>query len=338
MTREGFPLPRRRRRIVVAGSLVLASVLLLAPLLGSTRLDLGKVWQAPLDWSRNPAAAVFFVARLPRVILAGLVGGGLALCGVVFQALLRNPLASPYTLGVTSGAALGAFLGMRFGGGLGPFLLPACALAGALSTTLAAFLLAVRGGRMPPMVLLLAGVVLNYSVGAVILLVQYFADATETARMVRWMMGDVGGVPYLVLALLALGIVPGVLVLLRQGLALNLLSLGEEDAEAHGVQAGRAVLTCLLCSAWITGLLVAVSGPIGFVGIIVPHAVRLVAGVDNRIVLPAAVLVGATFLILCDTLARTLLSPVELPVGVLTASLGGPFFLGLLLRQRTEVA
>jgi iron complex transport system permease protein len=338
MREERTPLPRARRRIVLAAGVALLVVLLVSPLLGSTRLDVIGIWRAPLDWSRNPAAAVFFVARLPRVLLAALAGAGLAICGVVFQALLRNPLASPYTLGVTSGAALGAFIGMRFGPGAGSLLLPLCALTGALLATLAAFLLAMRGGRMPPMVLLLAGVVLNYSVGAVILLLQYFADATETARMVRWMMGDVGGVPYTVLALLAAGLLPGGMLLLRQGRALNLLSLGEEEALAQGIPAGRVTLLCLLVAAWITGLLVAVTGPIGFVGIIVPHAVRLVSGADNRIVLPAALLVGATFLILCDTLARTVLSPVELPVGVLTASLGGPFFLALLVRQRRELA
>ncbi|MFW6198730.1 MAG: FecCD family ABC transporter permease [Acidobacteriota bacterium] len=332
-------LPRRRHaRVVGAAASLLLLALLLAPAVGSTSLDLTRVWADPWSWNTNPDAAVFFVARLPRVLLAALVGAILAQAGAVFQSLLRNPLATPYTIGVSAGATLGAFVGMRLAppGLGGELLVPASALAGAFVTTLAVFGLAVRGGRVPTTVLLLAGVTLNYTFGAVIMLMQYFADHTETARMVRWMMGDLEGGTYRLLALVLAGAAPALWALSRRGLVFNLLSLGEEEAEIHGVDSRRAILGSLLAAAWITGLAVSVAGPVGFVGIIVPHALRLLGGADYRILLPAAVLGGAGFMILCDTLSRTLLAPLELPVGVLTASLGGPFFLYLLLARRAR--
>lgn len=334
--RGSVELPRRRflRLIAVSAALLLAA-LLIGPLFGSTELEIGRVVRDPWAWEDNPSAAIFFIARLPRVLLGALVGAGLAIAGVVFQALLRNPLASPYTLGVTAGATVGAFLGMRWAPpGLGGELLtPAAALGGAVATTVALFALSVRRRKVPTTVLLLAGVTLNYTFGALILLLQYFSDYAETARMVRWMMGDLEGVTYRLLLLLLLGLAPAAVYLTRQGLTLNLLSLGQQEAEVHGVDAGAATLRSLLVAAWITGLAVSVSGPIGFIGIIVPHALRLLGGSDHRILLPAAILAGGGFLVLCDALARTLIAPMELPVGVLTASLGGPFFLVLLLRR-----
>jgi iron complex transport system permease protein len=184
------------------------------------------------------------------------------------------------------------------------------------------------------MVLLLAGVSLNYTIGAGVLLLQYFADYTETARMVRWMMGDLEVGSYRLLALVVLGSLPGWFLLARSGRALNLMSLGPDEARAQGVDAARQMRHGLLWASWITGLAVSVAGPIGFVGIIVPHAVRLLGGADARVVLPAALLGGGAFLVVCDALSRTLMAPIELPIGILTACLGGPFFLALLLRRR----
>jgi iron complex transport system permease protein len=329
----------RHARVVGAAATLLLVAALVAPSIGSTDIDVRQVFHRPWDWENNPAAAVFFVARLPRVILAGLVGAGLSLCGVVYQALLRNPLASPYTLGISAGATLGAFIGFRFlpTGIGGELLLPAASLAGALLTTGAVFSLAFRKRRTPTATLLLAGVALNYTLSAGILLLQYLSDHTETARMVRWLMGDLEGATYRLLLILAGGNLIGWWVLVRRGRSLNLLSLGAEEAEAQGVNSRSAVISSLLWAAWITGLAVAVAGPIGFVGIVVPHVVRLLSGRDHRIVLPAALLGGAAFLVACDALARTLLAPVELPIGVITASLGGPFFLILLLRRQGGV-
>ncbi len=334
-------LPRRRRSTLLIGSgVALAVALLLAPTVGSTSVSMQRVWADPFDWGNNPDAAVFFVARLPRVLLACMVGGTLALAGATFQSLLRNPLASPYTLGVTAGTTLAAFLAIRFSPGpaFAEFSVPVLALAGALATTALLLLLTSRRGDLPPTVLLLAGVTLNFTISAGVLLLQYFSDHAETARMIRWLMGDLDAATYRMLLLLALASLPGWLALLGKGRALNLLSLGADEARAQGVSAASATRSGLLWASWVTGLAVAVAGPVGFVGILVPHAVRLLGGHDYRIVLPASMLGGAAFLITCDTVARVLLAPVELPVGILTASLGGPFFLVLLLSRRVRHA
>lgn len=335
--KPGSLLPRQRYRLLLGCGLVtLALIVVLAPLVGSTQISLARVWQAPFDWNGNPDAAIFFIARLPRVLVAALVGASLALAGSTFQSLMRNPLATPYTLGVSAGAMLTTFLAMRFmpGAVLAELTMPVAALIGALSTTALVMALATRRGDMPTVSLLLAGVTLNFSIGAVVMLLQYFADATDTARMVRWMMGDLDAVSYRVLVIAAVGTLPGWVALLRAARPLNLLGLGAEEAMAHGVDAERVSRRSLLWAAWVTGLAVAVAGPIGFVGILVPHAVRLVGGADYRVILPVAAVAGAGFLVLCDTVARTVMAPVELPVGILTACLGGPFFLLLLLRRR----
>ncbi|NKB89093.1 MAG: iron chelate uptake ABC transporter family permease subunit [Acidobacteria bacterium] len=326
---------QRRARVLAAAGALLGVGFVLGPTIGATDLDLAAVWAAPFAWDENPAAAIFFMARLPRVLLAAIVGASLALAGATYQSLLRNPLASPYTLGITAGASLMTFLVIRFvpAGGLAEFTVPAAALVGALLTTLLVMALATRRGGTPPAVLLLAGVTLNFTIGAAVLLVQYFADYTATARMVRWMMGDLEGATYRLLAIQLVASAPAWMVLLRRGRMFNLMSLGLDEAQAHGVDAARETRTGLLWASWLTGVAVAVAGPVGFVGILVPHAVRLLGGVDYRVVLPGALVGGAGFLVLCDLLSRWLLRPVELPVGILTACLGGPFFLILLLRR-----
>jgi iron complex transport system permease protein len=318
----------------VSGGALLAA-LVVGPLVGATDIDLGAVWAAPWDWSGNPAAAIFFMARLPRVLLAALVGGSLALAGTTYQALLRNPLASPYTLGVTAGASLMTFLVIRFlpFGAIAEFTVPAAALVGALGTTALVMTLATRTGGTPPAVLLLAGVTLNFTIGAAVLLVQYFADYTATARMVRWMMGDLEGATYRLLAIQIVASLPAWWALLRNGRVFNLMSLGRDEAQAHGLDADHVTRRGLLWASWLTGIAVAVAGPVGFVGILVPHVVRLIGGVDYRVVLPGALLGGAGFLVVCDLAARIAIRPVELPIGILTACLGGPFFLFLLLRR-----
>jgi iron complex transport system permease protein len=326
---------QRRGRVLLVGCGVLLAALAIGPLIGATDVDLRAVWAAPLDWADNPAAAIFFMARVPRVLLAALVGASLALAGTTYQSLLRNPLASPYTLGVTAGASLMTFLVIRFlpVGGLAEFTLPVAALVGALATTALVMSLATRAGGTPPAVLLLAGVTLNFTIGAAVLMVQYFADYTATARMVRWMMGDLEGATYRLLAVQFVLSLPAWWFLLRCGRTFNLMSLGREEAQAHGIDADRVTRRGLLWASWLTGVAVAVAGPVGFVGILVPHAVRLLGGVDYRIVLPGALVGGAGFLVICDILARVLIRPVELPIGILTACLGGPFFLFLLLRR-----
>jgi len=317
------------------GALALATCVL-APLVGTTPISLTRALDPSVPLERNVDAQIFFIARLPRVLAGALVGATLASAGVVFQAMLRNPLATPFTLGVSAGASLGAMLVIIFGGTLafGPLsTVPAASLVGAAAATALVYWLATRQGHaISTSVLLLAGVTLNSFLSAVIMFVQYFADFAQVYRAARWLMGDldVGGydtlissLPMVIAAFALFAWLPS---------SLNLLSVGKDAAAARGVDVPRAQRVAFFSASLATAAAVALAGPIGFVGIVVPHLVRLLVGVDHRIVLPASALFGAAFLVACDVLARTLLAPIEIPVGVVTAMIGGPFFLWLLVR------
>jgi iron complex transport system permease protein len=332
--------PAIRRRLaltlLIFGVATLA-VLVLAPLVGSSHIDLARVFDPSIPFAANPDAQIFFIARLPRVLAAALVGCALATAGVVFQALLRNPLASPDTLGISAGAALGAIIAITFNlqiRALGLTAVPVASFLGAIFALAIVYGLSVaRRQGLSTNVLLLAGVTLSAFFAALILFVQFMADFTETFRTVRWLMGDldvagyapiVAAAPLVLIALVAFAWLPR---------PLNLLSLGTDAAAARGVDVERAQQVALVSASLATGAAVALAGPIGFVGIIVPHLVRLLVGPDHRLVLPASALFGAMFLVLCDLVARTVLAPAQLPVGIITAILGGPFFLWLLLRH-----
>ena len=285
----------------------------------------------------NVDAQIFFVARLPRVLAATLVGSALASSGVVFQALLRNPLATPFTLGISAGAALGAMLVLTFGGALAAAswaAVPAASFAGALAAVAIVYLLAAARHRgFSTSVLLLAGVTLNSFFSALILLVQYFADMTASMQTLRWLLGDLDVASYTPLAvalpMLTLSFVTFILLAPR----LNLLASAPTPRPC-GVWTCCATQRLAFFSASLaTGAAVSVGGPIGFVGIIVPHLVRLVVGADHRLVVPASLGFGAAFLVACDLISRTVISPLELPVGIVTAVIGGPFFLWLLVRN-----
>jgi iron complex transport system permease protein len=318
------------------GGLAVATCLL-APLVGSTPISLARVFDRSIPFADNVDAQIFFVARMPRVLAGAVVGAALASAGVVLQALLRNPLATPFTLGVSAGAALGAILAISFGAAitLGPFSpVPLASLAGAFLAAAVVYAMATRPGRaMSTSVLLLAGVTLNSFFSALILFVQYMADFTEAYRTLRWMMGDldVGSFEPILAALPMVAVAFVIFAALPS--SLNLLSVGTDIAASRGVDVGRTQRLAFVSSALATSAAVSLAGPIGFIGIVVPHLVRLMAGVDHRIVLPASALFGASFLVACDLVARTVLAPVELPVGIVTAMLGGPFFLWLLLRR-----
>ena len=329
---------RARLAMTIAGYGALAvATCVLAPLVGSTQINLARVFDRSIPFADNVDAQIFFVARMPRVLSGAVVGATLASAGVVMQALLRNPLATPFTLGVSAGAALGAILVITFStavslGALSP--VPLASLGGALLASAIVYGLATRPGRtMSTMVLLLAGVTLNSFFSALILFVQYMADFTQTYRTVRWLMGDldvgsfgpiVASLPLVLVAFAMFAVLPR---------SLNLLSVGTDAASTRGVDVGRTQRLAFLSSSLATSAAVSLAGPIGFVGIVVPHLVRLMVGVDHRIVLPASALFGAAFLVGCDLVARTVLAPVEVPVGVVTAMLGGPFFLWLLVRK-----
>ena len=331
------PLTRRLWTVLPVVAVAAGAALLLAPTVGSTPISLSRAFDRSIPWADNVDAQIFFVARLPRVLAAGLVGGALAASGVVLQALLRNPLATPFTLGVSAGAALGAMLAIAAGldlGALGVSSVPLASFAGSMVATGLVYGLARSQSRgLSTNVLLLAGVTLNSFFSALILFVQYLADFTQTFRTVRWLMGDldVGGYAPLVAALpLVVAALIAFAVLAR---SLNLLSLGSDAAAARGVDVARAERLAFLSASLATGAAVSLAGPIGFIGIVVPHMVRLLVGSDHRLVLPASLFGGAAFLIACDLVARTALAPLELPVGVVTAMIGGPFFLWQLVRH-----
>jgi iron complex transport system permease protein len=329
---------RTRVALTVAafGALALASCVL-APLVGTTPISLWRAFDRSIPFADNVDAQIFFIARLPRVLAGALVGGTLAAAGVVFQAMLRNPLATPFTLGVSAGSSLGAMLAITFGatttmGPLSP--IPLASLAGAAVAASIVYWLARRPGHaMSTSVLLLAGVTLNSFFSALIMFVQYIADFAQVYATFRWLMGDldVGGfepiaaaLPLIVVSLLMFAWLPS---------ALNLLSVGNDAAAARGVDVARAQRIAFVSASLATSAAVSLAGPIGFIGIVVPHLVRLMVGVDHRLVLPASTLFGAAFLVACDVLSRTLAPPVEIPVGVVTAMIGGPFFLWLLVKR-----
>ena len=329
---------RRRLLRAVAGFGVLAlAAVVTAPLVGSTHISLTRAFDGSIPFADNLDAQIFFSARLPRVLAAALVGASLAAAGVVFQALLRNPLATPFTLGVSAGASLGAMLAITFAGAgtLATFTtVPAASFTGSLAAVLIVYALAsARHRGFSTTVMLLAGVTMNAFFSALILFVQYFADMTRALQTLRWLMGDldVAGYAPILAALPLTATAFAVFAWLPR--ALNLLSLGPDVAETRGIDVLRSQRLAFFSASLATGAAVSLAGPIGFIGIVVPHLVRLLVGADHRVVLPSSMLFGAAFLIGCDLVARTALAPVELPVGVVTAVLGGPFFLWLLIRR-----
>ena len=328
--------PLRRGLPIIAASLVaMILAVLAAPFIGSTSITIARVFTRSIPFADNVDAQIFFIARLPRALAAALVGGTLAAAGVVFQGLLRNPLATPYTLGVSAGASLGAMAAITFGSSLAMGGVATASLAGAfLAVVIVYALAAARHRGLSTTVLLLAGVTLNAFFSALILFVQYVSDFAQTFRAIRWLMGDLDVASYApILAALPLVAVSfAAFVWLAR--PLNLLSVGADAAAARGVNVERAQRTAFFSASIATGAAVAVGGPIGFVGIIVPHLIRLLVGADHRVVLPASTFFGAAFLVGCDAVARTVLAPLELPVGIITAVIGGPFFLWLLLRRR----
>jgi iron complex transport system permease protein len=329
---------RRQLAIVVPSfGLLTMIVLLLAPTLGSTDIRLGRVFDTSIPWSDNVDAQIFFVARLPRVLAGALVGASLAAAGVVLQALLRNPLATPFTLGVSASAALGAMLAIAFNLDVSAFGTAAVSIAaftGSLVGTVVVYLLATRINRaLSTNVLLLAGVTLNTFFSALITFVQYLIDFADWYRTARWLLGnlDVSSYGPIVASLPLVGLSFALFALLPR--PLNLLTLGEDVAAARGVDVGRAQRIAFLSASLATGAAIALAGPIGFIGVVVPHLVRLLVGADHRVVLPASILFGAAFLVVCDLIGRTAMAPIELPVGIVTAMIGGPFFIWLLLRK-----
>jgi iron complex transport system permease protein len=286
----------------------------------------------------STAGFVFRTFRVPRVLAGLMVGAALASAGATFQAVLQNPLAEPYTLGVSSGSALAAVIAIRVGvassalgyGGVG-----AAAMLGAALTVMLVYRLARIGNHLPAATLLLAGVTIAMFSSAASMLVQFTADFGEIYQMVRWMMGglDVLAGP---LARVSPFLLLGMALLVSRARALDALAAGPDAAASVGVDTRRTVTTSFVAASLLVGASIALAGPIGFVGLMVPHAVRALAGPDHRILLPAAMLVGGGFLVLCDAIGRLVLAPSEIPVGVVTALVGAPFFLYLLVGEKRQ--
>ena len=280
---------------------------------------------------------ILFRIRLPRALLAVLVGGGLALAGASFQALLRNPLADPYILGVSGGSALTAIIGMIIAASSSFVTVPVFAFGGALAAIFLVLAVARTGGKLPVITLLLAGVVVNSFFSALVMFVLSVASTQHLPSAIYWMMGQISSKNYSTVGMVAVYFVPGIVVLLSLSRDFNLFSLGEESAQQLGVNTERSKLIAFIAASLLTAVAVSVSGLIGFVGLMVPHIIRLVFGPDHRLLLPASFLFGGIFLVLCDLISRTLIAPAELPVGVITAVLGGPFFIWLLRQSRERM-
>jgi iron complex transport system permease protein len=286
------------------------------------------------------ASTIFYKIRVPRVLMATLAGGTFAICGAALQALFRNPLASPFTLGISGGASLGAIIAMRTGlaaGFLGFSVVTIFAFVFSLLTMLFVYSVSRVGGIVATGRLLLAGVVMNFLYSAFILFVQFFSNFTESLQTMRWIMGSLDIVGYGEVWKTFLFVLPGGLLLLSMTKEMNLFGLGDDVASSLGVDVKKMERQIYFATSLSAGAVISVTGPIGFVGLIIPHILRMILGVDNRIVLPCSFLLGASFLTLADTVSRTLISPVEIPVGIITASIGGLFFLWLLIRTKKEV-
>ena len=293
------------------------------------------------DETSDIARTILLQVRLPRILLGFLVGCSLASVGVALQALLRNPLADPYVLGVSSGAALGAAVGVLFGAGttfLADTALPACGFAGGLLALVVIYRMAATYGQLPIHSLLLTGVILNAIFSALIMFITSILEPNRSYGMMAWLMGTLTAPTYSSLVGLVIYLVIGLCLLFSQMRVLNILALGEESARTLGVDTERSKRFLFVLTALVTGAVVSVSGMIGFIGMVVPHAVRLVLGADHRLLLPASALVGGTFLMSADTVARTLIAPTEIPVGIITALAGGPFFVYLLLWRKDRLA
>ncbi len=277
----------------------------------------------------DPARLIILRIRLPRMILAGLAGFSLALGGAVFQALLRNPLADPFILGVSSGSAFGAIIGILLGFTFSVGI-PLMSFGGALLTVYLVLALGTRRMGMESSTILLTGVILNAFFTAVIMFFISIAADSRLHTMLFWLYGDLSQSRYASLMILTPALIVASVILFSFAKEMNLITTGEEIALQLGVDVEKAKKTCLVLVSLVIGLVVSFSGLIGFVGLIVPHLARMALGSDHRLLIPVASLGGAILLIAADTLARVLISPSELPVGVITAFMGAPFFLYLL--------
>ena len=334
-----------RRRLAVALGLLavgLFAVATLAVFLGSARLSPLTVLQVlgGAAGAGSTESVVVLGLRLPRMIAAVLAGGALAVAGVGFQALTRNPLAEPSVLGVSAGASFGVVVAQLFGLGSAiadTIRITAFGFAGALVAGAAVYLIASVHGGFPIQTLLLAGVIVGIFFGSAVTVLISLIDINRLGGIVHWLLGNIAPLPPRSLLLFAGLAAVGFALIVSQARELNVLALGEEAALQLGINAERLKLQVFVAAALLTSSVVAFAGPIGFVGLIVPHILRLVLGPDNRLLVPTAMLGGGTFLLLADTVARNIVAPAELSVGIITSFFGAPFFVYLLRTRRSSL-
>ena len=326
---------RRMGAVLLGLGALLALAVALGLAIGPSGLSIAEVRSALAGSGEAASADIVLRVRLPRVALAALVGASLAVAGTLFQALLRNPLADPYILGVSGGAALGGISVLALGGalGIGYAAVPPAAFAGAILTILLLFAVSGGAGRLSPTTLLLTGVVFNAFASAAIVFLASVAGLVEGAGIFLWLIGNLSDARFEVAGWVGIFLALGLACAVPLARGLNLLALGEEPAAQLGIDVERVKRILLCATSLMVGAAVAASGLVGFVGLIIPHLLRLLLGPDHRLLVPASALAGAAFLVLCDTAARTLLTGRELPVGAITAIAGGPLFLILLRRH-----
>jgi iron complex transport system permease protein len=348
------PSVARRAWTIPALAVLLIAVVVASCLVGSVSISLAEIGTLVLQKvglttssaSTDNHAEVLFTIRLPRVLLGVLVGAGLGLSGASMQGIFRNPLVDPGLLGISTGAALGAVASIVLGAKLAhgippsvtPFMLPAAAFGGALTAMLAVERISRVGGRMVIATLLLAGIAVNALASALTGFFMYVSSDAQLRTITFWSLGSLGGATTRTNVATTVFLGVPLLLLVRYGRALNALLLGEAEAGHLGIDVERTKRTMIVLVALIVGAAVAVSGVLSFIGLVVPHLLRLAVGPDNRHLLPASALLGASLLLGADAIARTVVTPAELPLGIVTASLGTPFFIALLLRERRRLA
>ena len=313
---------------------LLCVILLVAAFTGAVPISVVSLFDGGLDERQS---AVLLSIRLPRVLLAAVVGASLAVSGAAMQGLFRNPLADPGLIGISSGAALAVavviVLAGPLTGTLGLYGLSTAAFVGGLITCLLVFRFARLAGTFSVTYMLLAGIAINALSGAGTGFLTYLSNDEQLRTLTFWTMGSLGGALWPAVIVVTTVVVPATVFLIRNARDINILLLGENEARHLGVDSERLKLIVIICTAFSVGAAVAVSGIIGFVGLVVPHLIRLTIGPDNRLLIPAAALLGAALLLVADTFARTIVTPAEIPVGIVTSLIGGPFFLWLLIKQ-----
>ena len=339
MTYKVVTLPRVIK-ICILLIMVFLAVMVVSMLVGTAKIGIITGFKGLLyGWHEGYSGltpsekTIIFSIRFPRIIFAGIVGASLSTAGVVFQALLRNPLADPYILGISGGSAVGAITGIIIGASIVPFGISGLAFLGAILTVILVFGIAKTGRELQSNTLLLAGVIVNAFFAAVIMFLISTSRNADLHNIMFWLMGDLSLATRGEIILTGLFLIAGFITIYVYSRSLNLIVTGEETAMQLGVNVERTKKILFLAASLVTGVAVSVSGIIGFVGLIIPHIMRMLLGSDHRLLLPASFLFGASFLAVADTIARTITAPSELPVGVITALCGAPYFIYLLSRR-----